>query len=289
MYSFVYRFSLVLLVLVACAPMIFAAEAPVERHAGDELTNPIDGAIMAWVPGGTFTMGSPEGVGAPNERPAHQVTLTGFWIYKYEVTVAQYRVFCAATERELPPFPAGYSWKDKRGWDDQALQQHPIVRVTWEEAQAYATWAKASLPTEAQWEYAARGPEGHNYPWGGTATAGKLADGWDGTKCSNYVNSVRRDLSTWPRGSFPDGVTWCGAHDMAGNVWEWCAEWFDDYTPGPKTDPTGPTTGTRRVVRGGSWMNYGFSCRGAHRYGDIVPDDRQSLIGFRCVFVPQEL
>ena len=114
--------------------------------------NAVDGAALVWVPGGTFTMGSPEGVGEDREHPAHLVTLTGFWLYKYEVTVAQYRDFCTATERVLPKFPDDcWSWQGKRGWKDPALQQHPIVNVNWNDAQAYAAWAKAALPTEAQW------------------------------------------------------------------------------------------------------------------------------------------
>jgi len=105
--------------------------------------NPIDGASMVWVPGGTFTMGSAAGVGKSDEQPAHQVTLSGYWIYQYDVTVAQYRAFCAATNHDLPPFPqpkienptyrfdSNLSWEGKTSWDDPALQQHPIVNVTW--------------------------------------------------------------------------------------------------------------------------------------------------------------
>ncbi|HOS44780.1 MAG TPA: SUMF1/EgtB/PvdO family nonheme iron enzyme, partial [Armatimonadota bacterium] len=250
--------------------------------------NPTDGAAMVWVPGGTFTMGSIDGVGESDERPAHPVTVTGYWIYQYPVTVAQYRAFCMATGRTLPNFPSayGYSWADKTGWNDPAMQQHPIVNITWHDAKAYADWAGVSLPTEAQWEYAARGPEGRNYPWGGFATAIDPYNGWDQTKCANWYNSGSQGISTWPTGSFPAGASWCGAHDLAGNVWEWCADWWGSYSATPVTNPTGPATGTYRVLRGGSW-NYdyyydGGNCRGAYRYGSN-PDNWGDGIGFRCL------
>lgn len=159
-------------------------------------------------------MGTIYGVGYSDERPAHQVTLSGYWIYKYEVTVAQYRQFCAATRRKLPPFPSGYSWKDRSGWASPALQQHPIVNVSWYDAKAYADWAGVRLPTEAQWEYASRGPRGKTYPWGGTATLVDPDNGWDQTKCANGYNSSDVGKSTWPVGSFATGVSWCGAHEV---------------------------------------------------------------------------
>ncbi len=109
--------------------------------------NPIDGAEMVWVPSGTFTMGSPHGVGFEKKYyPAHQVTLSGYWIYKYEVTVVQYRAFCDATGHDLPEFPEGFSWEYKSGWDDPDLQRHPIVNVSWDDCKAYADWAGANLP-----------------------------------------------------------------------------------------------------------------------------------------------
>lgn len=246
--------------------------------------NTVDGAAMLWVPGGTFLMGSPKGVGNGNEHPEHQVTLTGFWLYKYEVTVAQYRAFCMVTERKLPKFPTiGFSWDGKRGWNDAALQQHPIVNVSWQDAQAYAEWTKVALPTEAQWEYAARGLKGSNYPWGGMATAKNRNDGWDATKCANYDNSLSKNISTWPVGSFPSGVSWCGVHDLAGNVREWCADWFGDYSATPSCNPSGPATGDYRVLRGGSWgIGFNDCNRGADR---IVskPGGGGYGVGFRCV------
>ena len=244
-------------------------------------TNAKDNAEMVWVPGATFTMGSADGVGNDNEHPAHQVTLTGYWIYQYDVTVAQYRAFCTATTRTLPKFLAGYSWKGKTGWDDPALQQHPIVNVNWNDANAYADWAGMKLPTEEQWEYAARGTEGRNYPWGGTATKDDKTNGWDATKSANGKNSYDVGLSTWPVGSFLAGVSWCGAQDMAGNVWQWCGDWYGSYSATAVTNPTGPAAGTSRVLRGGSWYGNGDN-RGADR-GSGSPDNYGGNIGFRCV------
>ena len=252
-------------------------------------TNTKDNAEMVWVPGGTFTMGSALGLGGDSEHPVHQVTLSGYWIYKYDVTVAQYRVFCAATGRALPFWPGQYkpsslSWDDKTGWDDPALQQHPIVSVSWNDAKTYADWAGVKLPTEAQWEYAARGPQGNNFPWGGKATKKDVFNGWDETKCAYWENSGKVGKSTWAVGSFPAGASWCGALDMAGNVWQWCDDWWDSkYAAGPVADPTGPATGTRRVLRGGSWNVYGDYYRCALRSYDA--DNSGFTIGFRCAII----
>ncbi len=244
--------------------------------------NPIDGAEMVWVPSGSFTMGSPNGVGLDNEHPAHQVTLSGYWMYKYPVTVAQYGVFCVATEHDMPEFNfIGFSWVEKSGWDDVALQKHPIVNVTWNDCKDYADWAGINLPTEAQWEYAARGSEGRNYPWGGLATSDYKHNGWEESKCSNYSNSYSKNISTWPVGSFLAGASWCGAQDLAGNVWEWCADWYGDYSSTPATNPTGPTSGDYRVLRGGSWGGDNDFVRGAFR-SYYFPYDYYCNFGFRC-------
>ncbi len=237
---------------------------------------------MVWVPGGCFTMGSAIGVGDGYEWPAHPVTLTGFWMDRYPVTAAQYLAFCADTGWEPPSFPKGYSWAGKTGWNDPALQQHPIVNVSWHDAKAYADWAGLNLPTEAQWEYAARGPQGRNYPWGGRASAADTCNGWDQTKCAHYANSFMQNISTWPVGSFTAGASWCGVCDLAGTVWEWCADWYGPYAYGPVANPVGPADGSCRVLRGGSWDNSELACRGAFRDFN-KPDYRGCSIGFRCV------
>ncbi|MHB9109328.1 MAG: formylglycine-generating enzyme family protein [Armatimonadota bacterium] len=252
-------------------------------------SNPKDGAAMVWVPAGTFRMGSGIRDGlrdaagrrdwramrdvawgrlrgakeGSDESPYHTVYLDGYWIYQYEVTVAQYRQFCRVTGRAMPDTPP-WGWRD----DD------PIVNVTWHDAVAYAAWAGASLPTEAQWEKAARGPDGRVYPWG---------NAWGGARCCNSVDGSASSPS--PVGSFPAGAGPYGAQDLAGNVWEWCADWYDEtyYQHAPRRNPAGPATGAARVLRGGSW---GYSdprdFRTTLRTRYIPPLSWSCDLGFRC-------
>jgi formylglycine-generating enzyme required for sulfatase activity len=213
---------------------------------GDVRINPKDGAEMVWVPAGEFLMGTSDEEIAQllkenpewkaewfnDEKPQRKVYLDGYWIYKYEVTVAQYRKFCEETTRKMPPAP---EW----GWNDD----HPIVWVTWTDALDYAKWAKMALPTEAQWEKAARGTDGRQYPWGNK---------WDASKCNSNESGLER---TTPVGSYPSGVSPYGCMDMAGNVGEWCADWYDEdyYRSAPLRNPTEPSVGSFKVVRGGGW------------------------------------
>lgn len=274
-------FCLLLILLVV--ESVIGWRVRIKLKPGSTLINPVDKAIMVWVPAGKFTMGSPDGVGHDHERPAHQVSLSGYWLYKYQVTVAQYRTFCAATGRPVPQWPgADLSWAGKTGWDDPALLQHPIVCVSWSDAQAYAAWVKAALPSEAQWEYAARGPKGNNFSWGGTATVADQLNGWDPAKCANDSNSKEVGKSTWPVGSFPTGKSWCGAQDMGGNTLEWCADWYGPYASATVTNPTGPPTGNKRILRGASWMNVDDSHRCATRFRNF-PEQNLFIYGFRCV------
>jgi formylglycine-generating enzyme required for sulfatase activity len=239
---------------------------------------------MVWVPGGEFAMGSPTVLEYGYESPGHHVTLTGFWIDAHEVTVAQYRAFCAATERELPPFPRVYSWPGESGWEAPALQNYPMVAVSYADATAYAAWAGLRLPTEAQWEYAARGTDGRYYPWGGAETADWYT-GWDLHKCANYDNSWVVGISAWPVGSFPTDVSWCGALDLAGNVREWCADWYGPYAATPVSDPTGAASGEFHVVRGGACSTGSFECLNTYRspFANDRCDDGNLTLGFRCV------
>ncbi|HEY3330770.1 MAG TPA: SUMF1/EgtB/PvdO family nonheme iron enzyme [Capsulimonadaceae bacterium] len=238
---------------------------------GSTKDNTKDGAKLVFVPAGEFTMGTGS-FGIPNaflkdfkDAPTHTVTLDGFWVYQKPVTVAQYRAFCNETKRKMPGKPI---W----GWHDD----HPMVRVSWNDAMAYAEWAGATLPTEAQWEKAARGMDGRAYPWG---------QEWDATLCSHSTNRPGDLGGTEPAGSYPDGASPYGALDMAGNVTQWCLDLYGDnyYTSGADTNPTGPTTGKDRVQRGASWSDRTFPLfRSAYRqHGN--PKDSNDSTGFRCV------
>lgn len=243
---------------------------------GDEIRNPHDGATLLWVPAGDFLMGSSDAEIDENlkealdmkresfggEKPQHTVYLDGFWVYKTDVTIAQYRRFCHETGRAMPTAPA---W----GWNDD----HPIVRVSWADASAYAEWADVGLPTEAQWEKAARGPAGRWYPWGDT---------WDASKCACSSTGIS---TTQPVGGLPAGVSPYGCMDMAGNVEQWCADWYSNsyYRTGRSRNPTGSETGVFRVLRGGGWDYHSYTHqRAALRKWDN-PTNIASYRGFRCV------
>jgi len=232
---------------------------------GDQTIGP-DGQTLVWVPGGSFMMGYQ--IGYFNERPVHRVTLDGFWIGQCEVTNAQYQAFCTATGRMFPDYYGWYPY-----WGDD----HPVVFVSWHDAEAYCDYYGYTLPTEAQWEYAAAGPTSRVYPWGNE---------WDWQKCCDYGNRGPGG-DTFPVGSFPAGASWCAALDMVGNVWEWCADWYDAdyYQVSPELNPPGPESGTVRVRRGGSWACYyyyysGDLLRAACRY-PAGPSYAGSDIGFR--------
>ena len=225
---------------------------------GEEIVGP-DGGVYVWVPPGSFMIGSDDG--EADEKPIHRVELGGFWLGKYEVTNAQYRAFCHATGRECPA-------------DSDQAQNHPVVYISWDDARLYCDHYGLGLPTEAQWEYAAAGPDSNRWPWGNE---------WDDAELCWYHNQGP-DGQTFPVGSFAEGASWCGTLDMAGNVWEWCADWYavDYYRRSPQHNPLGPDASLARVLRGGSWIDhneYDFRC--ARRLNDH-PDYRSNNLGFRC-------
>jgi len=195
------------------------------------------------------------------------VYLSAYSIGKYEVTRGEYRAFMTATGRAAPQY-----WDETQTWlSGQTFTQtetHPVVGVSYDDAEAYCAWIGGRLPTEAEWEKAARwtGSYPNVYPWGNT---------WDAEKCNNYydTNSAGggyRCSQTSPVGSYPSGASPYGCQDMAGNVWEWCKDWYSNtyYSQSPSSDPQGPTTGSQRVLRGGGWDNdyYGSYYRAASRY-----------------------
>ncbi|MGD9050076.1 MAG: formylglycine-generating enzyme family protein [Anaerolineae bacterium] len=226
-------------------------------------TRPADGAAMVSVPAGTFLMGSTNGdPGAgDNEKPRHTVYLDAFWIDESEVTNAQYRRCVEAGACQQPG-----CWED----DLRSAPDQPVVCVTWHAAQAYAAWAGGRLPTEAEWEKAARGTDGRTYPWGNSPPDCIRA---------NYLGCLGKANAV---GSYAPGASPYGALDMAGNVWEWVADPYDPqyYTLWPQRNPQGPDAGDRRTVRGGGFSDDPQVIRCAYRGGGS-PNYWGTDVGFR--------
>jgi formylglycine-generating enzyme required for sulfatase activity len=252
------------------------------------------------VPAGTFHMGSPAGVGEADEHPRHEVTLSAYCIDKTEVTVKAYAACveangCSAAPGTVKgePFYAGDEERYSRLCNGDNRPDHPINCIDWYGATAYCTWAGKRLPTEAEWEYAARGTDGRIYPWGNEAPTARRLNAC-GSEC---VTMAKRELgedweplyiasdgwdTTAPVGMFLEGAGPFGTLDMAGNVWEWTADWYDKYSATPATNPRGAAAGLLRVARGGSWnSNYAGYERVAIRNW-VSPGDRIVDIGFRC-------
>jgi formylglycine-generating enzyme required for sulfatase activity len=243
-------------------PPVVPAPNPVVQSIRTKI-NPKDGAEMVLVPAGEFTRGNVKG--SEDEKPQRQIYLDEYWIYKTEVTVAQYRRFCTATNRKMPQTPR---W----GWNDD----HPVVGVDWEDAQAYCKWAGVRLPTEAEWEKAARGTDSRTYPWG---------EAFDSANVQSATQRGSGVKSTMSVGAFPTGASPYGCVDMAGNAEEWCADWYfaGYYAIAPARNPTGPPSGTRRVVRGGSFTSTNSRrMRTTDRYHMPVGYHHANF-GFRCV------
>jgi formylglycine-generating enzyme required for sulfatase activity len=244
----------------------------------EEYISPVDGAEMVKIPAGEFKMGSTV---SDDEKPVHEVNLHDFCVDKYPVTNGQYRKFCDATGRDYPPDPGFSDMPDYFTKNPD----YPVVNVSWEDARVYCEWAGRRLPSEAEWEKAARGVDGLKYPWGSAEP--------DGTQC-NFADK-RSGLSwadkkvddgfarTSPVKQYPAGASPYGVMDMAGNVWEWCNDSYapDYYRKSPAENPKGPDSGSYRVLRGGSWFNLPVRLRCACRLG-LVPSSRNVYVGFRC-------
>lgn len=234
-----------------------------------EKVNAHDGSVLVQIPAGEFSMGSETGF--PAERPVHRVTVGSYWASKHLVTNHQYKQFVIATGHRVPflddPRVAIDNWDSQRRTYPAGRAQHPVVLVSWYDALAYCTWAGGRLPTEAEWEHAARGGlEGTLYPWGNEIDSSR----------ANYDNRN----GTTPVGSYASNDY--GLYDVAGNVWEWVADWYDPkyYQASPSTNPQGPVHGATRVLRGGAWLLFPQFCQVAYRFRE-GPDFRFNLIGFR--------
>lgn len=226
---------------------------------------PADEMVMVYVSAGLFTMGSEEG--DQDEMPVHIVALDAYWIDQTEVTVAMYTLFAP-----------GATWSGPL--------DHPVTNISWEEATAYCAWAGARLPTEAEWEKAARGTDARLYPWGNQPPAGNLVNFADlSSKNLSWADISVDDgfVETAPVGSFPDGQSMYGTFDMAGNASEWVSDWYDEnyYIITPVTNPQGADDGLGRVLRGGSWYTNATSLRTSDRSW-YIPEVANKYAGFRC-------
>lgn len=256
-----------------------------------------DGMVQVYVPVGEFMMGSMDAdtKAFGNEKPAHNVALDAFWIDRTEVTNAMFAKFVADTGYEtaaevkrksqvydwatgIRPEVTDADWRHPTGpaSDLRGRDQHPVVHVSWDDAVAYCDWADSRLPTEAEWEKAARGTDGRKYPWGNEPP---------NTERLNYKLNT---TDTQPVSSYPAGESPYGVLDMAGNVWEWVEDWFDEnyYGEAPTSNPPGPAPRSAqdqaRVLRGGSWDNQDWEVRVAYRFW-LRSDFSNDGIGFRCV------
>ncbi len=266
--------------LVAGILCLGAAE-PQSSKGGQVLSPAVgrggDGAPMILIPAGPFIMGSNDGL--PNERPEHTVTLDSYYVDQYEVTLSLYRKFLESTKQESPPT-----------WDDEAAMtvgDRPATGMKWQSASTYCQWAGKRLPTEAEWEKAARGTDGRRYPWGDMQPFVDIANYNRGMWVNEAITlvavtsglegmSVRHGLKEGGKSPF-------GLFHMAGNAAEWVADWYgrDYYQRTPEKNPPGPGLGEKRVIRGGSWADLPAALRVTARFS-AEADYEDRTIGFRC-------
>jgi len=257
---------------------------------------------MVFVPAGEFSMGSDremakyakrlceassgelavatcQAAAFVDEQPAHAVQLDAFWIDRTEVTNAQYQDCVEAKACAELPLRSSYSRPSYYGVP--AYNAYPVVNVQWQMAATYCSWVDARLPTEAEWEYAARGPESRIFPWGSQFDPSRL--NYCDKGCPLLSDTSYDDVyaDTAPVGTFPSGASWSGALDMAGNAREWVADWLGKYPTNMALNPTGTETGELKISRGGSWYDTPDDVRSANRGGESLEYYRHNL-GFRC-------
>ena len=255
------------------APAILPTK-PFKSRFPPRLLNPV-GSTMVLLPPGEFVMGSDAPDAAPNEQPLTPVSLSEFYVSLFPVTNAEFEHFD----------PRHLSRRIEGAGDD-----HPVVYVTSFDAVKYCEWLsqrdgrKYRLPTEAEWEYAARGTDGRKYPWGNQEGQGDLGNFADANTAFPWRDGSINDgyAQTSPVGAFPGGASFFALEDMAGNVWEWCLDFFQPLPGAPKQNPRGPVSGAKRVYRGGSWKSRFSNLRATARASN-APNYSCNDLGFRVV------
>jgi len=265
-------FIFLFLALVSCSVLSPTTE-PLEMppgKLGSTYKREADGMRMVYVPAGEFRMGSVKNYdGAVGEEtPLHWVTLSGFWIDQTPVTNAQYKL-CVDAGACKPP-RRNNSWHREYYYDNENFANYPVIYVDWKKARTFCTWVGAHLPTEAQWECAARGLRSNLYPWGNTPPKDSLL-----TWAQPGGDTAKVD-------AHPKGRSWVGALGMAGNVWEWTADWYGEYSEDFQENPTGPEKGKERVTHGGSFLNGREGIRSSSRNPLEPGFDSYPFVGFRC-------
>jgi len=236
-----------------------------------------DRAPMVEIPSGSFPMGVPPGDrdGGRDEYPRHEVLLDTFWIDQFEVTNGRYIEFVKSAGHRVPQNPTNPTRNLWQGDSiTESLAERPVINVDWFDADAYCKWAGKRLPTEAEWEKAAKGTSDRRFPWGNVEPTAKHL---------NYNQRWIGEKTLMPVGSYEAGKSPYGVYDVVGNVWEWVNDWYDAryYEKSPSKNPTGPQEGTKKVIRGAGWQNETPTVRIFTRV-DSDPTMRNESTGFRC-------